>query len=98
MAKRKAKERDGWTCRRCGATYREKFIAAAHINGKGMGGDAGLRSSDPSDYVSLCEPNGCHQGPRSVHSGHIAIVCLTDQRGDGLVEFRDQQPGDRHDH
>jgi hypothetical protein len=86
-AKWAAKERDGWECRRCGEAQWPSFAEAAHINGKGMGGDHGLRSSTPADYVTLCR--SCHQGPRSVHSGHVVIECGP-ARGDGPVTFRER--------
>lgn len=85
-AKGAAKDRDWYFCRRCGVTYGFD-MEAAHIDDKGMGGDHGLRSSSPSDYVTLCAD--CHRGSWSVHSGHVRIVCLTDKRGDGPVRFEE---------
>jgi len=91
IAKDTAKGRDCWTCRRCHRSTLEllETVEAAHINGKGMGGDHGLRSALPSDYVTLCR--SCHQGPRSVHSGHVVIECGP-ARGDGPVTFREADP------
>jgi 5-methylcytosine-specific restriction endonuclease McrA len=88
MAKDAAKARDHWTCRRCGRSTLDlaQTIEAAHLDDKGMGGDHGLRSSSPADYVTLCQK--CHQGPRSVHSGHVRMVFST-AMGDGPVEFVD---------
>lgn len=101
-AKDAAKLRDGYRCRRCqiaegtylwdSATYVvDVRMEAAHIRSAGMGGDpTGLRSWKASDYVTLC--HACHQGPRSVHSGHVRIVC-GDRGGDGEVWFVEGQPG-----
>lgn len=100
-AKDAAKKRDSWCCRRCKAMLRcpsgyfgdvaawvEAGVGqaeAAHIRSAGMGGDpTGLRSWKASDYVTLC--HSCHQGPRSVHSGHVCIVAGADG-GDGPVQF-----------
>ncbi len=69
-AKLAAKERDGWRCRCC--THWEwpgVELEAAHLIDKGMGGDHGRYSCEPKHFVTLC--HDCHQGPRSVHSGHI---------------------------
>lgn len=86
-AKDAAKARDHWTCRRCGLSTLDlaQTIEAAHIRSAGMGGDpTGLRSWKASDYVTLC--HDCHQGPRSVHSGHVRMV-ISDRGGDGPVRF-----------
>lgn len=87
-AKEAAKARDEWTCRRCRRSTLDlvETMEAAHIDDKGMGGDHGLRSSQASDYVTLCAD--CHRGPRSVHSGHVRIV-VGPQRGDGPVTFEE---------
>lgn len=98
-AKLKAKERDGWRCHNCGnreivwndTTYAlNSRLEAAHIRSKGSGGDHGLRSSKASDYITLC--HSCHQGPRSVHSGHLRIVAGP-AGGDGPVRFERITPG-----
>lgn len=87
-AKVAAKERDGYCCRRCGRW--SSIIEAAHITNAGAGGDPQLlRGGKRSDFVSLCY--GCHQGPASVHSGHLEMVCGPD-RGDGHVTFREKKP------
>lgn len=96
-AKTRAKLRDGYACRRCGMTDYHGFcywnpIEAAHIRSKGMGGDHGRHSHHQRDYVTLC--HDCHQGPRSVHSGHVRIVVLGPKLGDGPVHFVDvKKPG-----
>lgn len=86
-AKAAAKRRDGHRCRRpgCSTNLRLWRLEAAHLDDKGIGGDHGLRSATAADYVSLCVC--CHQGPRSVHTGDLRMVPLTDARGDGLVRF-----------
>ncbi len=107
-AKDAAKARDGWTCRRCDKLLQApkrsmgdipawlevgsgEAAEAAHIADKGMGGDpTGLRSWKASDYVTLC--HACHQGPRSIHSGHVVIVAGR-KGGDGRVKFVDGTPG-----
>jgi hypothetical protein len=86
-AKAAAKFRDGFRCRHCHYPYSRVYIEAAHVDDKGMGGDHGLRSSSQADYVTLCRM--CHQGPRSVHSGHLEMV-VGPMRGDGEVRFRDK--------
>jgi hypothetical protein len=88
-AKILAKVRDNYTCRRCQRGPTSIGMEAAHVDDKGMGGDHGLRSSQPSDYVTLCR--SCHQGPRSVHSRHVVIECGP-ERGDGPVVFREADP------
>ncbi len=94
IAKARAKQRDYFRCRRCGAGMIEGALSrrmeAAHIRDAGMGGDGGLFSSDQRDFVCLCRD--CHQGPRSVHSGHVRIVA-GERGGDGVVRFEDVTPG-----
>ncbi len=87
IAKARAKQRDYFRCRRCGAGMFR--MEAAHIRDAGMGGDGGRYSSDPRDFVTLCYD--CHQGPSSVHSGHVKIVA-GDRGGDGVVRFEDVTP------
>lgn len=90
-AKDAAKARDCRCCRRCGRWCLGQSAEAAHIRSAGMGGDpTGLRSWKASDYVTLCR--SCHQGPHSVHSGHVRIEAGP-QGGDGPVRFVDQTPG-----
>lgn len=89
LAKTAAKMRDAYVCRRCGGPdHWLGTVEAAHIDGKGMGGDHGTRSSKRSDYVTLCYD--CHQGPRSVHSGHLVMV-VGPLRGDGPVTFEERE-------
>ncbi len=92
-AKDAAKLRD-IVCRRCRtADYEHHRLEAAHIRSAGMGGDpTGLRSWKASDYITLC--HACHQGPRSVHSGHVVMV-VGPKGGDGPVSFVGGTPGGR---
>jgi len=89
-AKDAAKARDGYLCRRCGYPGAVR-VEAAHIRSKGMGGDHGRHSHHQRDFITLC--HSCHQGPRSVHSGHVEIV-VGSRGGDGPVRFLDiKKPG-----
>jgi hypothetical protein len=90
-AKDAAKMRDDFRCRRC---HRDVWVTAeaAHLVNKGMGGDHGTHSHHQRNYVTLCRD--CHQGPRSVHSGHVRMVAGL-KGGDGPVRFYDQTPGRR---
>src|SRR5262245_42694239 len=86
-AKDAAKERDDYTCRRCrdGWFCGPGLVEAAHIRNAGAGGNPdGSRGHKAGDYVTLC--HDCHQGPRSVHSGHLRIVAGL-SGGDGVVTF-----------
>jgi hypothetical protein len=90
IAKARAKQRDYFRCRRCGGTGSLSWpVEAAHIKSMGMGGDGGLFSSDQRDYVTLC--HDCHQGPRSVHSGHVEMIAGA-RGGDGPVRFVEKEP------
>jgi hypothetical protein len=83
-AKKAAKMRDRFRCRYCGASTLTTEIEAAHLRDKGMGGDGGRYSSDQRDYIALCREH--HQGPRSLHSGHLRVV-WGPALGDGDVYF-----------
>jgi len=91
-AKQAARVRDLWACRRCGRVWWDRGVQleAAHLVDKGMGGDGGRFSCERKHFVTLC--HGCHQGPRSVHSGHVRMVFNEALMGDGPVEFFDQEP------
>ena len=84
MAKLAAKWRDDFTCRRC-RSVEATSMEAAHIHGAGAGGNPdGSRSDRAACFITLC--HRCHQGPRSVHSGHVRIVAGP-AGGDGPVSF-----------
>ena len=84
-AKRAAKERDGWRCRRCGYTSSVWPVEAAHLVDKQMGGDHGRFSCERRHFVALCPP--CHQGPNGIHSGRLRMVYDPEAMGDGVVSF-----------
>lgn len=95
-AKDAAKERDGYACRRCDTRHygfsmengaQVCLLEAAHLIDKGMGGDGGKFSCERRHYVTLCRD--CHQGPRSLHSGHVRVVFNETLMGDGPCEFFD---------
>lgn len=83
-AKLAAKERDHWRCRWPGCGEHGKgIIHAAHLEGKGMGGDPLGRVSDkPSDYISLCAEH------HAMVDQYKVELLVTDKGGDGPVEFR----------
>ncbi len=83
-AKLAAKARDRYSCRCCQHVIYSYKVEAAHLIDKGMGGDRGRYSCEPKHFVTLC--HDCHQGPRSVHSGHIRMTYGPDM-GDGVVTF-----------
>lgn len=80
-AKLAARKRDGGRCRRCGRTG---DLEGAHLRTKGMGGDHGTWSHHRRHFLTLC--HDCHQGPISLHSGHLVAV-YGDEMGDGMVTF-----------
>ena len=91
VAKAQAKQRDRFCCRRCGGMAFASYwpMEAAHLRTKGHGGDGGRYSSHQRDYITLC--HDCHQGPRSLHSGHVRAVYGA-KGGDGRVTFEDVRP------
>jgi hypothetical protein len=84
-AKADAKRRD-FPCRWPGCDCAKRGLRgeAAHIQGKGMGGDHGLRTT-AANLAFLCHRR--HQGPRSLHSGDLRIEPLTERGMDGPVAF-----------
>lgn len=56
------RERDGWTCQRCGGDYsdpaRHRYLSAAHCFTRAIGRKPGGLRYDPSNLLSLCY--GCH--------------------------------------
>jgi hypothetical protein len=65
---------------------------SAHIKAKGMGGDHNLRST-ADNMAYLCRRR--HQGPHSLHSGHLAIEPQTALGTDGPCNFYDTDPDGR---
>ena len=74
-------------CHRLGLSHE-----SAHMKSKGMGGDHGIRSTS-DQMVYLCRRR--HQGPHSLHSGHLAIEALTAEGSDGPLAFYDTDPDGR---
>lgn len=79
--------RDGNRCRWPGCRETTR-LECAHIIAKSLGG-----SSDRDNMVRLCE--GHHRGPRSLHSGDLRIMPMSDQGANGPLMFRrqDEQRG-----
>ncbi len=100
-AKLAAIKRDYFRCRRCRCNQVNcpdtwgKWLEAAHLIDKGMGGDHGRYSCEPKHFVTLC--TDCHRGPRSVHSGHIVMTYGPDM-GDGVVHFVRRRDDHEHCH
>ena len=66
------RERDDYRCRVPGCMNPRRQLEVAHLEDKGMGGDpTGIRST-PAKMLVLCRDH--HQGPKSVHSGHLVIA------------------------
>lgn len=92
--KSKVRKRDGGN-RWPGKPNPGERLEVAHFKGKGMGGDHGLRSTSENliqfDWLT-------HQGPRSLHSGHLKVVPLTRAICNGPVSFweREGLPGGRY--
>lgn len=63
----------------------------AHLKGKGIGGDHGLRTTTENCIVACREH---HRGDRSLHSTHIQWRFLTDAGANGPMafEFCEQLP------
>ncbi len=82
-------ERDGNRCRipRCRQIVPgwQSDLELAHLKAKGMGGNpSGSRNTTAN---TICACHDCHQGPRSLHSGHIKYRFLTDKGADGPMAF-----------
>lgn len=81
-----AKVRDQHRCRRPGcAVHGRGLVESAHLEGKQMGGDHGLKSASVGCFVTLCHEH--HQGSRSLHSHHLAVRPMTDQGADGPLAW-----------
>lgn len=91
--KRKVRLRDQ-SCRWAKATgdcyclrYKNLALHVAHIDGKGIGGDHGLRST-ADNMILICSLR--HEGPESLHSGHCRITPITAKGTDGACQFDKQ--------
>lgn len=88
-AKIAAKIRDHYHCQWPGCPVQGRGeVESAHIDGKGMGGDHGLRSALPSDYVTFCRE---HHRRVDQHEVDLIVGPL---RGDGPIEIADHEPKD----
>jgi hypothetical protein len=84
--KKAVRKRDGVQhCRIVPGCVHERTVRceAAHIDGKGMGGDHGRRSHR-SNMIRACYQH--HQGPISLHSKLLEVRCLTDAGADGPIQ------------
>ena len=94
--KHKVRIRDRMTCRWPACEYCRRYkhltLHVAHIAGKGMGGDGGIRSI-ASNMILLCSLR--HEGPISLHSGDCRITPITARGTDGpcCFEMQDEQKG-----
>jgi len=83
-AKAAARLRDGYRNRWPGNPNAGERLEVAHFQGKGMGGDHGLRSQLDNlitfDWLT-------HQGPQSIHSGHKRVIPLTRDGCSGPCAF-----------
>ena len=84
-----AKCRDRFRCRwpRCQYSAMKLVLDAAHIDASGMGGDPTGARMQRANLVTLCRIH--HQGPRSLHSGHLEIEALTPDGANGALAFYD---------
>jgi hypothetical protein len=85
--KAKARRRD-FPCRwpRCDCHRLGLPHETAHVENKGMGGDHSNRSR-VDQLAYLCRRR--HQGPHSLHTGHLAIEYQTVRGTDGPCNFYD---------
>ena len=70
------RERDGWTCRGCGADRRGRKLDAHHLVPAADWEHPG-EANDPTNLVSLCP--GCHRNMH-LHQGNAAKVLITTER------------------
>lgn len=84
--------RDGIGCRwpDCQFWRQGYRVEGAHIDAKGMGGDKRLLRTTLDQMMRLCIRH--HQGPRSLHSGDLRIVYLTERRTNGPCAFYYRDP------
>ncbi len=77
--------RDDWACRICVHFYLQQTPATelAHLHARGMGGSR--QRDTTANCIAACRWH--HQGPRSLHSGHLKYRCLTDMGADGPMAF-----------
>jgi len=82
-------ERDQYACRMpwCSVGHYGASVGLelAHLKARGMGGNPDGSRNVTSNCICCCRSH--HQGPRSLHSGHIKWEALTDQGADGPMAF-----------
>lgn len=85
-------EREHGCCRVPWCLERAQHLA--HLRARGMGGDRNLRTT-PENCVAVCAAH--HNGPRSMHSGHVSGTCDDPERGANgpMTWVYREQPG-RH--
>lgn len=90
LHKVEAKVRDFHRCQFPGCTVQGRGrVESAHLEGKGMGGDHGLRSGSAADFVTTCYEH--HQGVRSLHSEHVDVRPASDQGANGPLVWYTRQ-------
>lgn len=77
-------ERESHCCRIpwCRTALNLEFV---HLKAKGMGGNPTM--SRTTRQLTICGCNRCHQGVRSLHTGHIKWRFLSDAGADGPMAF-----------
>ncbi len=70
--------------------HRRTMLEWAHLDAKGMGGSPAADTT----ANTICACRSCHQGPRSIHSGHLKWRFLTSQGADGPMcwEYYEKRP------
>lgn len=87
-AKAEAKASDGGRCRWPGCDCRQRRLSVemAHVAAKGMGGTPDGRRNDPRNLITL-DIERHRTGRKSLHSGDLKIVALTEDGTRGPCEF-----------
>ena len=89
--KQQSKERDEFRCRwprcHCGNRVAEN-VESAHLEHKGIGGDAQLIRTTVDKLITLCPVQ--HRGPRGFDQGWLDIVPLTDAGTSGPCLYREK--------
>lgn len=63
-----------------------QHLELAHLKARGMGGNPDGSRNVSANCVAACR--GCHQGTRSLHSGHIGYEFLEPRKGaDGAMAW-----------
>lgn len=84
-------ERDEYHCRVCVAFNGPQSsilmgpLELAHLKAKGMGGNPDGSRGGTDNQICCCRTH--HQGPRSIHSGHLKPIFLTAEGAAGPMAF-----------